>query len=844
LITQSYAAAPPCVSVVATAQPSGVAGGALAVLTDALHTAYVPDGVLVLTDTPAARRLAEQAVTLLTPAMWQVRICMAPLVEGSMAAAQAICAGHALDLVCRTAEQAFHDNAPAAMTNERANFEAAPLHTQEIVVTVKNAHGLHARPAARFVQIASQFDARIQARKLGRLASQAISADEAETSAPVSALSLHGLTLLGIEQGDQIAIAAQGHDAQQALIALRRLVEAQFDGASPDAEGPAPRAAVSATPARRTSAGQILPLSEGIAAGRTFYYHAAAVTIPTHAAENPLAEWITLQEALRQLRETLEDRRREVREKIGGERAAIFDAQVLMLNDPTLLEHIRSDIFAGQMNAAAAWQKNIQALTESYRSLSNAYLQQRGNDVADVGNQVLALLLPDAPRVTQIPAQPGVLVINELTPTIVVQLASHVVGFIVRQGSPTDHSAILARALGIPAIAIPALRMAGSQEDNRAGIYVPDGCAVALDGFSGNFWLDPSPQQQAALQQRQDDWLQRREALLSMSQQPALTRDGQTVKIAANVGSVLDAEIALRNGAEGIGVLRTEFLYLARATPPSEVEHVEMLLQIAGIMGKHPIYVRTLDIGGDKVLPYLNLPTETNPFLGMRAIRLSLKMLDLFSSQLRAILRAGAQADVRLMFPMISKVEEILQARHYLKAAHHELHRAQIPHRWPIPLGLMVETPSAALIAPVLLEYVDYVSIGTNDLTQYTLAAERGNTALAAYADGLHPAVLLLIKQVVEAAREQGKQVGVCGELASDPEAVPVLLGLGVDEFSLNPASIPTLKAVIRNVHLRDATALAADALQQRSDSEVRRLVRAFMKAAALTSETPPETPS
>jgi len=302
-------------------------------------------------------------------------------------------------------------------------------------------------------------------------------------------------------------------------------------------------------------------------------------------------------------------------------------------------------------------------------------------------------------------------------------------------------------------------------------------------------------------------------------------RHGRRIEVAANVGSLADARAAAVNGADGIGVLRTEFLYLKRLTPPGEDEQCATLRDISRLAGKAPVIVRTLDIGGDKSLPYIHQAIEANPFLGLRGIRLSLAQPDLFMTQLRAILRAGADHDLRLMYPMIANLDEILQARALLEQAHRALVKEGLPHRWPIPVGIMIEIPSAALLSQKLAEHIDFFSIGTNDLTQYTLAVERGNPRLADYLDALHPAVLRLVKEVVEAAHQYGKWAGVCGEVAADPLAVPVLIGLGVDELSMNPSDIPRAKEIIRGMDPAAAARLADKALTCASAREVRELI-------------------
>ena len=328
---------------------------------------------------------------------------------------------------------------------------------------------------------------------------------------------------------------------------------------------------------------------------------------------------------------------------------------------------------------------------------------------------------------------------------------------------------------------------------------------------------------QEDLQTRRDLWLKQRAVWKQASEQPAITTDGRQIEVVANVGNLADARAAVENGAEGIGLLRTEFLFLSRKTAPDEEEQYVALREIFETMGTRPVIVRTMDVGGDKPLAYISLPDEANPFLGVRGLRLSLQRPDLFTTQLRAILRAGVGHTVRIMFPMVTNLDEVLRAKQILADTHTALDAENIPHAWPVETGIMIEVPSAALLAPVFAPHVDFFSVGTNDLTQYTLAAERGNPNLPGFADALHPAVLKLIGQVVEAAEIHGKWVGVCGELAGDPVAAPVLIGLGVRELSLNPAGIPRIKAVVRKIKLEDAQKNVEWAITKSNAGEVRK---------------------
>jgi phosphoenolpyruvate-protein phosphotransferase len=390
-----------------------------------------------------------------------------------------------------------------------------------------------------------------------------------------------------------------------------------------------------------------------------------------------------------------------------------------------------------------------------------------------------------------------------------------VLGFGTATGGATSHTAILSRSLGIPAVVglgPEALDLAPTDQ-------------LILDGGSGEVWVNPDPATITAFEQRRQAQLQDQAEALSHAHEPAITTDGRQVEIAANIGNLADAKHAIEMGAEGVGLLRTEFLFLERSTLPSEEEQYQVLRAIADVFQQRPLVVRTLDAGGDKQIPYLDMPAEQNPFLGRRAIRLTLAEPQLFQAQLRAILRAGHERNIKIMFPMISSLSELRQARAQLEQAQTALAAAQIPQAESPEVGIMVEIPSAAILADALAPLVDFFSIGTNDLAQYTLAADRTNPLVAPLADPLHPAVLRLIRQVIEAGHAHGKWVGMCGELAGNPLAVPVLLGLGLDEFSMTASAIPAAKALIRTLSVPQAQQLANACLQLTDLAEVQQFL-------------------
>jgi phosphocarrier protein FPr len=417
---------------------------------------------------------------------------------------------------------------------------------------------------------------------------------------------------------------------------------------------------------------------------------------------------------------------------------------------------------------------------------------------------------------------PGILVADNLTPFQASTLdRESVLGVVLLDGGPTAHSAILLRALGIPAV-VQARPVLAETDLQRPTV-------LAFDGSTGKIWVNPSADCLAKLQDRRREEKERQEREFQASSLPAATVDGHGVGILANIGSASDVEAALRAGAEGVGLLRTEFLFLDRDSAPTEEEQTQALLAIAAKMDGKPLTIRTLDAGGDKALPYLKMPAEENPFLGVRALRLCFAQEDLFMTQLRAILRAGHGRDFRVMFPMVATATDLDRAKEYLQKVHSDLEKEMVPHLWPIPTGIMIEIPSAAIQAESLAVQADFFSIGTNDLAQYALAADRGNPSLASYQDALHPAILRLIEMIVNGAHKHDRRVAVCGEAASDEIAAALFVGLGVDELSMSSAKIPQLKASLRRQNLTELRQLNQIAFRCQTADEVRNIARQML---------------
>ena len=556
--------------------------------------------------------------------------------------------------------------------------------------------------------------------------------------------------------------------------------------------------------------------SPGIAIGAAFQFRQDELRFERRVVGDPAAEWRRFQSAAARAGEQLAAVCARARDELGEEQAAIFEAHLLMLEDPELLAAVQSAIEERSLNAEAALSDAAERYAETLEALDDEYLRARAADVRDVAGRVLRILL--GREAATGPDAPAVVVARDLTPSDTILMdKSHVLGFCTAEGGPTAHTAILARTMGLPAVV-----GAGAEV-----LAVAPGATVVLDGTTGCLVVEPDEATLASYRQSQAAADQLRAQSLSRAGEPAVTRDGRRVEVVANIGSADEARAALDAGAEGVGLLRTEFLYLGRASLPGEEEQYRAYRAILEAMGSRPVILRTLDIGGDKELPYLELAPEPNPFLGVRAIRLSLARPDLLHQQLRAALRAAPGHNLKIMFPMVATVAEVRAARQALASARDELLAEGQPLPERLEVGIMVETPAAAVMADRLAREVDFFSIGTNDLSQYTFAADRTNARVAALADAMQPAVLRLVARVIAAAHAHGKWVGLCGELAGEPLAIPILLGLGLDEFSMNPPAIPLAKELIRSLTAEEAQALASAALDLDDAAEVRALVRA-----------------
>jgi multiphosphoryl transfer protein len=803
--------------VIATAAGTGDAdhplGTNATVIHEAIESAYSEDGVLVLMDLGSAIMSAEMALDFLPPDQRaHVRLVAAPVVEGAIAAAVQASLGGSLDDVATEAMGAL-----AAKLDQLGQFQPQPpLKTKvthpltgapDVVVTIENRLGLHARPAAQFVQTAARFKSDIFMARVSNEARR------------VNAKSINAVASFGARQNEVIRITALGPDANEALRALQELIASKFG--ENGAEAAVPVTVVRPQAAAEEGALIGVAASPGYAVGPAVLLHFAEPIVERKPIENAAAEWTRLQAALDVVRTSTEALRDQIARSANKYDAAIFDAHLMFLNDPDFLDGVHQTIVAGHVNAEWAWKNAIDLSAQKFEAIDDEYMRARAADVKDIGRQVLVQLTGQGKEV-QLP-HAGILIAIDLAPSDTARLdRSKVLGICTERGGPTSHSAILARTLGIPAVVGlgPTIMTIG------------DGTNLIVDGQDGKVLTAPKSAMVDDYTKRLKDWRQARDTARSASAAPAVMKDGTAIEVVANIGSTEDARVALDNGAEGVGLLRTEFLFLDRRDAPSEEEQFDAYQTIAEVMGERPVIVRTLDVGGDKPLAYLDLGREENPFLGQRAIRLCLNRPDIFKTQLRAILRATPNHNLKIMFPMIADVTEVRRARALLNEARAELAAEQAPLvdrvnvGVPPEVGIMVEIPAAAILAHALAPEVDFFSIGTNDLTQYTLAAERGNRAVAHLQDALHPAVLIQIRQTVQAASAHGKWVGVCGELAGDPVAIPILIGLGVKELSMASGSIPRAKQIIRSLNLKDAQAVAAQALQLDTAEAVRKLAK------------------
>ncbi|MBB6377642.1 phosphocarrier protein FPr [Pseudonocardia eucalypti] len=760
-------------------------------IVEAITDADQGEGVVVLMDLGSAVLSAELALELLDePHRDGVLLCPAPLVEGLVVAAVAAAGGADRHEVAAEALAALAGKAaqlPTAAPEEHPARDTAKSGDLSGVFTVSNAHGLHARPAARLVQEVRRLDAEVRLRNR-------------TTGTPwVPAGSLSKVATLGALHGHEVEIEVSGNQAREALSHILALAARNFDETD---EAPAEVAPAILSREPRAA-------SPGVGIGPARSTRFGPIEVPDETADDPATEWRRLGKALAAVRRNVRQLRVRTARELSEDEAAIFDAHLLLLDDAELLDQARERINGG-LAAAPAWHAAVGRLHDELAALTDPYLQARAADVRAVGDQVLRSLLGITGPAAQGAA--GVLVAGDLTPAEAAELQpDQVVAVLMAFSSPNAHNAILLRAKGIPTVV-------GA---GQAVLNIEDGELVAVDGGRGEYVVNPPAEVREAYAARAAELAERSTLALKHAAAPAHTRDGAEVLVAANIGAVSDARVAAEMGADLAGLVRTEFLFMGRAAAPDIDEQEAVYREIAEALGGRRITLRTLDIGGDKPLDFLPSPGEANPFLGVRGIRLSLNHPQLLTDQLVAIVRVAHDTPVSVMFPMVSNLDELLAARRLLDDAIKQVGRGQPDE---LQVGIMIEVPGAALKAATFALHVDFFSIGTNDLTQYAMAADRNNDAVAEVGDPFDPGVLQLIEATCRGAGDQAL-VAVCGEIASDERAAALLVGLGVRELSVTPRAIPGTKQTVRSLDSQHATTLAKLALHADSAATAREIV-------------------
>lgn len=561
--------------------------------------------------------------------------------------------------------------------------------------------------------------------------------------------------------------------------------------------------------------------SDGIAFAKAYRLLEPDLTVEKQMVSDTESEVKRFRAALKKSETELEIIKEKARRDLGDDKAAIFEAHLLVLNDPELTGPIEEKIKSESVNAEIALEETANMFISMFEAMENEYMKERAADIKDVTKRILAALLGVELPAPALIAEEVVVIAEDLTPSMTAQLNRRFVkGFTTDIGGRTSHSAIMARSLEIPAVV-------GTK---NATSTIQNGDDIIIDGLQGEVHINPTEEVAAEYKKRSEAYQQQREEWAKLVNEQTVTADGHHVELAANIGTPEDLKGVKANGGEGIGLYRTEFLYMGRDTLPTEEEQFTAYKSVLEGMEGKPVVVRTLDIGGDKELPYLNLPHEMNPFLGFRAIRLCLEEQDIFRTQLRALLRASVHGNLKIMFPMIATVNEFREAKAILLEERTKLESEGIVVSDHIELGIMVEIPSTAVIADLFAKEVDFFSIGTNDLIQYTMAADRMNERVSYLYQPYNPSILRLVKMVIEAAHKEGKWAGMCGEMAGDELAIPLLLGLGLDEFSMSATSILKARAQLKHLSKSDMEALAAEAITLPTSEEVIERVQAITK--------------
>jgi phosphocarrier protein FPr len=743
----------------------------------AIEEVYDDSGVVVMMDMGSALLSTETALELIDPEMAEkVALCSAPIVEGTMAASVAASADLPIAAVLEEAAGSLSAKKEhLGETEEAATQESAIEVGDDALVfnwTVLNPHGLHARPAASIVGAMAKFESDILLERAGT---------------QVNAKSLNSIAKLGVKLNDEIRILVSGKDAQNAIDAFSALANDHF-GESVDHVEEAVSEEAKPEVAKVEGAISGISVCDGIAIGQILGLESAMPEVPERPFSNEADEIARFSQAVANVEASLKQQEAEAEKTLGKEHAEIFGAHAMMITDPELLEMVQEEIKAGAIAEAALM--NVMTLQASeYAKSESEYMREREADVWDVAKQTMYSF--DGAEAETIELTDNcIIVANDLSPAQTAQLnPEQVAGICLEAGGRTSHSAIIARAMGIPCI-VKAEGVLGATQNGQE---------VILDGKRGHLWLAPDADVTANLTQERDEWLADLTAKKEQAAKPAVTIDGLQVDVHANIGGLQDVKNAIESGAEGVGLLRTEFVFQSSKTLPTEDEQYEIYRDIAVALENRPLTIRSLDVGGDKPLPSYPMAEEENPFLGLRGVRLCLTDSVLFKPQLKAVLRAAKDnPNIQLMIPMIAEVEELKAVKALIAECREELNLPESV--CPMKVGIMIEVPAAVLNADELAKEADFFSIGTNDLTQYVMAADRGNTAISDLVDYKKSAVISAIEMTCVAAKANDIPVSMCGEMAGDTEMSELLVKLGVHKLSASASVIPNVKAQVREI--------------------------------------------
>ncbi|USD67717.1 phosphoenolpyruvate--protein phosphotransferase [Vibrio sp. SCSIO 43136] len=730
-------------------------------------------GVLILMDLGSALLSTEMALELIDDELREkVTLISAPLVEGTLAASVAASANLPMATIVEEANRALEakrehlgdgePQAPAASVSADEPSATAVTYTW----TVQNPHGIHARPAATIVSALASLQANIWLKK-------------GEQSA--SATSLNSIAKLGAVKGDEITFAVEGEESELAIKAIQSLCDQHFGEAELVANGADQESETEQPSAQQEIAGAIvgIAVSQGVV-------KAPAVKFESRMPEVPRRDYQGFEAESGRLSAAMDEVKAALSQQAKAPSGEVFQAHLLMLTDPELWHGLLAEV-ENQQIAEQAWLNTMGKLAEDYRNAQSQYMQEREADVWDIAKQVMQVLVGEKSSGVEF-NEPSIVLARDLMPSDVAGLdKSKVLAICLSEGGKTSHSAIIARAMGIPAI----VKAKGCLDQ------ITDQQVITVDGEQGVIWIEPSEEKALELAQKREQWIAETQACQQAAMESAVTQSGVEVQVLANIGGPNDVASALENGCDGVGLFRTEFLFQDSAELPSEQDQYEVYLDIATRLEGKPLTIRSLDVGGDKPLAAYPMPEEENPFLGLRGVRLCLAHQKLFIDQIRAVLRAHAECNnIQLMIPMIATVEEVRQVKALVAEQAEQLGLDASAMK----LGIMIEVPAAVLNADALALHVDFFSIGTNDLTQYVMAADRGNTEVAHLVDYFDEAVLKAIELTCEAGQKAGIPVSMCGEMAGDTKATSQLLDFGLTKFSASGSLLPKLKATIREL--------------------------------------------